>query len=372
MNNIETLLSKRWILKRDDRERYYQMKDQIKELRNFFQEKVGYSLISHQHFIRLDKIPGKPEPWMGITQFQNIQEYQILCYILVFLEDKEIEEQFILSHLTEFIQIQLGVNEEYWLKFTHRKMFVNVLKFCIKEQLIIQDDGNSDHFIQDQQVEALFENTGLSRYFMRHFVTDIFEWEKPADFMQNEWLNENEQDRGIVRRQRIYRRLLLSCGIYRENDDLNDDFSYIRHYRKRIQNDFQKFFPCELQVYQSSAFLILDEEAKVGQMFPKSNALDELVIIFCSQIRKSIKNGDYKVNQQEIYIDEKERIMNRIRIVVSKQLKYLPATYRQKSQEQLIMEVYDRLLEIGFITQEDEKVYFYPVVAKLVGDFEVK
>ena len=166
--------------------------------------------------------------------------------------------------------------------------------------------------------------------------------------MQNEWIDENNQDRGIVRRQRIYRRLLLSCGIYRENDELNDDFSYIRHYRKRIQNDFNQLFPCDLQVYQSSAYLILDDEVKIGKMFPKNNALDELVVICCSQFRKGIKNNDYKINDQEIYSDDIERILKRIKIVI----------------------VYDRLIEIGFAKEEDKKVFIYPVIAKLVGEFD--
>lgn len=369
MNNIEILLSKRWILKQDDRDRYYKIKDNIKELRNIFKDKLGYTLVSHANYIRLDKIPGKPEPWMGITEFKNVLEYQILCYILVFLEEREVEEQFILSRLTEFVQIQLNVGEDYWLKFSNRKMLVNVLKFCLKEKLIIQNDGNSDNFIRDQYVEALFENTGLSRYFMRNFTTDIFEWQKPSEVMQNEWLNDNDQDRGVIRRQRVYRRLLLSCGIYRE-DELHDDFSYIRNYRKRIENDFNQLFPCELQVYQSSAYLILDEETRAGQLFPKSNALDELVIIFCSQIRKGIRNSDYQINNDEIYCEEKNRLMKRIRLLVSKQHQFLPATYRQKNIEQLINEVYGRLLEVGFGYEENEKIYIYPVVAKLVGKFE--
>ncbi len=54
MNNKEVLLSQRWVLKRNDRERYYQIKDHIKELRNLFQEKAGFSLTSHPQFIRLD------------------------------------------------------------------------------------------------------------------------------------------------------------------------------------------------------------------------------------------------------------------------------------------------------------------------------
>lgn len=368
MDNVEALLENRWILKDQDREQYYKIKDHVKELRSFFQDKLGYNLIVHQQFIRLDKIPGKPEPWMGIQSFSTKQEYQMLCYVLVFLEDKEIEEQFILSHLTEFIQLQLGVNEDFWLKFTHRKMFVNVLKYCLQENLIIQDDGNSDYFIQNQNVEALFENTGLSRYFMRSFTTDVFDFETPMDVMLIN-LFDNQQDRGIMRRQRIYRRLLLSCGIYLE-DETNDDFSYIRHYRRRIESDFQQLFPCELQVYRSSAFLILDEDIKVGDFFPKGNALDELVVICCSQIRKGIKNRDYKVNQYEIYQESIETIKKRLQIVILKQMDYLPSTYRQKKKEQLVELVYQRLLEIGFMEEFENNVLFYPVVAKMTGEFE--
>lgn len=370
MNNKEALLSKRWILKRDDRDRYYKIKDQIKELRSLFQEKAGFSLISHPQYIRLDKIPGKSEPWMGITQFQHIEEYQMLCYILAFLEDKQEEEQFILSHMTEYVQIQLGVNEEYWLKFKHRKMFVNVLKFCLKEQLILQDDGNSESFIQNQQAEALFENTGLSRYFMRNFSTDVFAWEKPEDVMKNEWMSNDNIDRGIIRTQRVYRRLLLSCGIYREDDEKNDDFSYIRRYRKRIEQDLQQFFPCDLQVYQSSAFLILDEEVKIGQMFPKANALDELVVLSCSLIRRRIKKESFELDEKEIYIEEKEKILKRLKYVVQKQEAFLPVTYRQKNIDQLVEEVYKRMIEIGFVSEENDKVICYPVIGKLVGEFE--
>ena len=370
MNNIELLLSKRWILKSEDRERYYKIKDQMKELRHLFQEKAGFSLVSNPQFIRLDKIPGKSEPWMGITSFRHIQEYQILCYILVFLEDKEIEEQFILSHMTEFVQIQLNVSEDYWLKYQHRKMLVNVLKFCLQEKLIIQNDGNSDGFIHNQQAEVLFENTGLSRYFMRNFTTDVFEWNKPMDVMQNEWTANEHIDRGVIRTQRVYRRLLLSCGIYKEDEEKNDDFSYIRRYRKSIENDLQNFFPCDLQVYHSSAYLKLDNDVRVGETFPRNNALDELVVICCTQLRKGIKNSDYCINDEEIYVESKETVKKRFKLVIAKQYPFLPATYRQKKEEQLVNEVYQRFIELGFMKQEKDQVYFYPVIAKICGKFE--
>lgn len=368
MTNQEILLSKRWILKRDDREQYYKIKDDAKRLKKIFQDTLGYPLISHQNFIKLDKIPGKAEPWMGIQEFTSIEEYQIFCHVLIFLEDKDPEEQFILSHLTEFIQLQLKVNEEYWLKFSHRKKFVNVLKFCLKEQLFIQDDGNTESFIQNEHIEVLFENTGLSRYFMRNFVSDIFENNRPQDFMKEEWVG-LEQDRGIVRKQRIYRRLMLSCGIYKDEMD-NDDFSFIRNYRKRIERDFQNICPCDLQVYKSSAYLILEDNVRLGKFFPKNNALDELIVLIMSYLRKRIKNADIKKDNDEIIILSKERVSKTIAKVINDNEKYLPATYRQKNREILIDELYNYLLRLGFGEEIDDEVIFYPVIGKLTGGFE--
>lgn len=368
MNNRELLLSKRWILKRDDRDNYYRIKDEAKNLKKLFQDTLGYPLITHQNFIKLDKTPGKAEPWMGICEFHSLEEYQIFCFILVFLEDMDEQEQFILSHLTEFVQLQLHVEEDFWLKFSHRKQFVNVLKFCLKEQLFIQDDGDSEAFIQNEQVEVLFENTGLSRYFMRNFISDIFEYQSPRDFMKEEWVG-MEQDRGIVRKQRIYRRLMLSAGIYKEDED-NDDFSFIRNYRKRIQNDFLKICPCELQVYKSSAYLIMDEDVRIGRFFPKNNAMDEIVVLMMANLRKRAKNSDIKKDQDEMIVLSIERVKRTIERVIKDNEKYLPSTYRQKNRKILIDDVYDYVLQLGFAKEDNEQVTFYPVIGKLVGSYE--
>lgn len=116
--------------------------------------------------------------------------------------------------------------------------------------------------------------------------------------------------------------------------------------------------------------MILDEEVKIGQMFPKNNALDELVILCCSQIRKGIKNSDYTIDENEIYIDSIERVKKRFRLVIQKNLAYLPSTYRQKKLDQLTDEVYNRFIEIGFMIENHDNVEIYPVVAKIIGEFE--
>lgn len=68
------------------------------------------------------------------------------------------------------------------------------------------NDGNEDSFMKSDVGEVLYENTGASRYFMRNLTRDISEYEKPEDFLKEEWIGMNE-DRGIIRRQRVYRRL---------------------------------------------------------------------------------------------------------------------------------------------------------------------
>ena len=67
---------------------------------------------------------------------------------------------------------------------------------------------------------------------------------------------------------------------------------------------------------------------------------------------------------------KKERILKRFKLVIQKQISYLPATYRQKSIDQLVDMVYQRFMEIGFMSCQNDDVIFYPVVAKLTGEFE--
>ena len=106
MNVLEILLSRRWILKSKDRELYYQVKDEVSKVKKFINEKLGYQLIVNPYLIKLEKTPAVSENWMGISEFQHKIEYVFLCMILMFLEDIEAVEQFVLSELTEYFQSQ--------------------------------------------------------------------------------------------------------------------------------------------------------------------------------------------------------------------------------------------------------------------------
>lgn len=367
MSPTEALLINRWILKRKDAEMYYKVKDDAKNLRKYFLDNFGYSLLVHSDFVRLDKVPGKAEPWMGINEFNSVEEYQLFCYVLMFLEEKDNEEQFILSNLCEYLQIQLKTNEEYWNQYSRRKKLVNVLKFCLQESLIIQNDGDTDSFAQSEDIEVLFESTGLSRYFMRSFTMNVFEKEKPEELMQEEW--ERDEDRGDARKHRIYRRLLLSLGIYQENKNL-DDFDYIRRFRKSIQKDFQHIAPYEFQVQKSSSYMVLDEEDKFGETFPKNNAMHELVILVFSYLRKRIKNKDLQIDESEFLALDETYVQNTIQRIIKKENEFLPNTLRKKKLDALSSEVLEEMIMLGLAWKDEGQVVFAPAIGKWHGYFK--
>ena len=101
MKELEMLLRQRWILKADQKEQYYRIRDNIGEVRKFASDKLGCQIIENSLLVKMEKVPVKPEEFMGIQEFSSKEEYAFLCILLMFLEDKDAQEQFILALQTE-------------------------------------------------------------------------------------------------------------------------------------------------------------------------------------------------------------------------------------------------------------------------------
>lgn len=367
MNAIEELLNQKWIIKKDNRDLYYRIKDASKEIRKQFLEKIGYSLIITPQLIKLEKIPGKPEIWMGITEFNCIEEYQIYCTILMYLEDKEKEEQFVLSEMTEYIQMHFEWGIIDWNQFSCRRMLVRVIKYCLSICLFELTDGDEDLFIRNAQSEVLYENTGYSRYVLRNFSRDILSYEKPEDFLQSEWMD-MDQERGIVRRQRVYRRLLLSPGVYRMSIQ-DEDFQYIRNYRNQIARDFSSYFPCELQVYQSSAYIRLEDDSNLHSFFPSYNTMSDLVLYICDEIRNLVKRGFVETNNVEQVFVKKEWLSQTIEKRIKNVLNTLPKKYREDGYVNVSQKVIENLKAYGFLEEKETDFVIYPICGKIGGNY---
>lgn len=367
MNVFEELMNHRYIIKAKEREKYYHVKDEIGSIKEFVTDKLGYRIISNGTLIKMEKLPGEAQSWMGINEFTSEMEYVLFCLILMFLEDKEAEEQFVLSQLTEYVKAQYPGGNIEWTVYEHRRKLIRVIKFCMKQDLFYSNDGSEDGFATNLETEALYENTGVSKYFTRNFTQDISEYQQIEDFFQSDWMDMDE-DRGIIRRQRVYRKLLLSMGVYREIEQ-DEDFAYIRNYRGVIESDLEKLLDCQLQVHKSSAYLMIGEEGNLGKLFPGNNSISDAILLLFYLIQEKVKAEKLvlKVNET-IFLSEVEFK----RIVEECKEKFndgFAKKYREMSEEEFTQIIMEELEHLGMIQVDNitRDITVMPVAGKICG-----
>ena len=296
MKELEILMARRWVLKAEDRQLYYRVREALPVIRSFATEKLGCQVIENASLIKLEKIPVLAEPAMGIREFSTKEEYAFLCLLLMFLEDRDIGEPFILSQFTEYVVANLPGGGVDWTHYRSRQQLVRVLRFATAQGMLRVRDGNEDNFVQSEVGEVLYENTGVSRYFMRHFPRDIMNYSRPEDFAQSDWVAMDEE-RGIARRHRVYRRLLFSVGIL-QSEGMTEDVDYLKNYGRRLKDELEKLFDGELHVHRGNAFFMQGESCHIGETLPNDTGLSDVLLLVCAEIREQVR--------QEIWLPEKD------------------------------------------------------------------
>lgn len=372
MKALEVLLSKRWILKSRDRELYYSVRDELPKFKSFLIEKLGFQVVVNSYLIKLEKIPAVAENWMGIKEFSDKMEYVIFMTVLMFLEEKDMGEQFVLSELTEYIQTTVEVESIDWTVYRSRKYLVKVMKYLVSEGILEINDGSEEDFQKDGISEVLYENTGVSRNFVKNFTRDISNFKGMADFYDGDFIDTNE-DRGIVRRQRVYRKLLLSAGLYR-NENTEEDFNYIRNFRGIIANDFESLFDCNLHIHKSSAYLVINEGSRLGRAFPEESTLSDIVLLVNDLILSRIDENKLTPTVDESIILSLENFNELIEETKKLYGNGFAKTYRDMTTKEICSVVTEYMMELGFIEYLGNDVKINPIVGKVAGrypkDFE--
>ena len=372
MKALEVLLSKRWILKSRDRELYYSVRDELPKFKSFLIEKLGFQVVVNSYLIKLEKIPAVAENWMGIKEFSDKMEYVIFMTVLMFLEEKDMGEQFVLSELTEYIQTAVEVESIDWTVYRSRKYLVKVMKYLVSEGILEINDGSEEDFQKDGISEVLYENTGVSRNFVKNFTRDISNFKGMADFYDGDFIDTNE-DRGIVRRQRVYRKLLLSAGLYR-NESTEEDFNYIRNFRGIIANDFESLFDCNLHIHKSSAYLVINEGSRLGRAFPEESTLSDIVLLVNDLILSRIDENKLTPAVDESIILSLENFNELIEETKRLYGNGFAKTYRDMTTKEICSVVTEYMMELGFIEYLGNDVKINPIVGKVAGrypkDFE--
>src|SRR5690625_2414007 len=280
---LRILMENFWVLRLQEPEIYQLIREREKVLKRYVDEKFGFDLIVHQHFIKLEKIPVETKSWMGIQDFQDSRDYAMFCCALAFTENRSVDEQFLLSDICEDIKdMYPGEFALDWTNYNHRRSLVRVIKLMEKLSILNPVEGQIDQFAMDEELEVLYETTIYARYFMRSYPKDLFEYDSTEDILHNEW----ERHEADSRRKRVYRKLLISPVVYRESED-DPDFAYIRNYRNRLADDIEEHTLFRLEVFKNAALLVTDERKQELTLFPDQKAIMDVALHFASYIRKN-------------------------------------------------------------------------------------
>ena len=365
-----SLLEQFWILRNEDDGAYFRLKENEERLKPFLEGKLGYRMHINPYLIKLDKVPGEAEPWMGIETFQSPMDYCFLLLLLSFLEDRGPDEQFVLSDVTEYVMTMYPEKDLVdWTIYQHRRSLVRALGFARNMGIININDGDDERFSQSRDVEVLYESTGISRYFLRPFARDITEAKDQEEILSSQWVDMDEE-RGILRRHRVYRKLVLSPVVYPDGAD-DQDFYYIRNYRNTIQKDLEEFMGARLHVHKDCALTVISEDYGIRDSFPSQNNLSDIALQISTLLRRQISKGKRKPGVEgsiEMTQVEFEALLRECHKEFSHGWY---KTYREMREDKLIKEVKEYM--IGWkMVKEDPKLKtlkILPLCLKIKGEF---
>lgn len=306
---------------------------------------------------------------MGIGDFMSKEDYALLCMLLMFLEEKDAQDPFVLSQLLEFISLNISGDFIDWVQSKNRRRLIRVLRFAVQESLIVALEGREEDFAERVEGEILYANTGASRYFMRRFSETLTDCRSLEDILRID-SEQGGEEQGAARRHRVYKRLLYSPGVYRA-DGLDADFEYIKNYASRMNEELGPLLKGQINVYRGSAYFIASDGCRMGEFLPTSTMTSDLVVLVCRLIQAKIASGDWKPGTDErIIVDE----IALEQLIVSAKKDYsacLAKTYREKTDREFIADIYSALIYWTIIKPADEAgaICIYPAAGLLSGHY---
>ena len=366
MNEVRTLFEQFWICKDNNKEDYYKVKRDIPAFQRFIREQMGWKLIHTENLLKLEKIPAHAESFMGIQEFSEILDYCILCVVLMYLEDKEEGEQFLLSELIDYVETKLkGEILIDWTSFSQRKSLVRALQYMEKMQMLRVYEGASEAFGLEPKQEVLYENTGYSKYFATSFPMDISDFETWKDF-EKQRFEEIQEDRGAARINRVYRQLAVCPAMYWEgNEDV--DSLYLKNQRQWVEKYLEENLGGRLDIHKNAAFFVLEEDDCYGKVHPRDAMLPEIVLLVCAHIQQMFRAGEVVKQENEMIIFTERQFSELVFLCRQKWSMGWSKEYREMDEGKLVDTVKNYMKEWMLIRQSGDMVIILPAVGKQAG-----
>lgn len=366
MSEFRTLLENFWICKEADKETYYKVKRDIPNFQRFVREQLGWKLVHTENLLKLEKRPAHAKAFMGIGEFTEIRDYCILCAVLMYLEDKEEQEQFLLSELIDYVETQLKAYMAIdWTSFTQRKSLVRVLQFMERLKMLKVYEGRSEAFGAENGQEVLYENTGYSKYFATSFSADISGFNSWEDFEKPDF-EEFQENRGAHRINRVYRQLTVCPSMFWESSE-DADSLYLKNQRQWVAKYIHEHMGGNLDLYKNLACISMDGEDCFGPVHPRDAMLPEIVLLVCGKIRKEVSDGTLEKQENECIYTTKERMADMILSCRREWRGGWSKEYREMEEERLVENVLEYMAGWLMIRCDGERMVIFPSAGRTAG-----
>lgn len=361
-DGLAALFENYWILRSENPDLYHEIRKNEKELKRILDDRFGLRLFVHTQFIKLEKIPAEPKSWMGITDFQDQMDYTMFACALAFLETKEQNDYFLLSHLIE------DIKETYpdpdgldWTNYRHRLSLVRVVNELLKFHLMDKIEGDVARFAQDETSEALYRVTLYARYFMRSYPQDIYQYDDWHELIEDEL--EDIDTHG--RRWAVYRRLMMEPNVARNAENSDQLFNYIRVQRKSIEDFFARYSPFDFELTRDAAMLTISGRKSQYTFFPTQQALDDILLQAATLLRERRPTRDpygrASLTGQEW--------LSLVQALKQKESHGWSKEYRTMSTTKLAEHLLEEAERWQFVEQSDGQIVILPAMTRFAGRY---
>lgn len=301
---------KKGIIYREDRNYFHILRNE-KLLKEFFREKFSYELIFEREIIKLERITDSLNTSYGIEAFNKQEQYIIFLLILDFLEELDSGRTVLISDILTYITDNYPEAID-WKNYYLNLSLIRVLRYCTEVKILNLLDGSEQEYLNNlsEEAEILYENTGISKYFMIYLpliTENLNHWQ---DYFQLNKTDEFMQKLCFARRELINNTII--------NFD-NPVYEIIQSNKEILENEFNIYFSSKLVVTDRFIYLLSDKsERSFSQSFPDTRNITTVAFVFCNELKHRLKTeyisdelieilGDLVENNKSIISNENKR-----------------------------------------------------------------
>lgn len=379
---VRSLISRPWLTKEDDPDRFARVKDHFEYLRDWFYDHTGYALLVTRNFAKLEKAPAVFHTWMGMSEFYSARDYGLFTYGLWYLEGKSDGEQFLLSEMVETIRDHLlgdGLDID-WAIYDHRLSMVRALKKLRDIGAISSIEGEESGWAREEAgSNVLYEASPLARYVLRRFPKELMAYQAVDELYEVEQIERSpveadalsSQTETRARRHKVFRRLLFEPVVY-DWSWTEDERRYVQTQRSWIIHQIEEATGLAGRRFREGLYFFWPELLTEMDLFPTQAAVSDLVLLLAKVLRDNMALQTLSLTAHEVGCIHLTRgeFENALRTLREAYEPLWTKDHREKTTSQLAIELITHMEAWNLCaTDGANSVVLYPALSRFCGAY---